>query len=272
MSGDNPRLVELRRRVQEDPASIAFAQLAEECRRAGDNDEAVAVCRAGLNHHPDYLSARVTLARAFVELGRLDEAEAEITIVLASAADNLAANRALAEVYQKRGQLPEALKQFKRALELAKFDPEIEHEVQRIESAVAPPPPPPKPQATAAAAAIEDLFDFDTLLTQLGGRTQPKSEPPTPAAVVKPSPSPLDLLKLPADDADPLSVLERQLRENEELLAPRRAEPVAPETELPAFLAPARPLEEELREQAVLAELEGWLAAILVDRNNHLSA
>jgi tetratricopeptide (TPR) repeat protein len=270
VSGDNPRLVELRRRVQEDPASIAFAQLAEECRRAGDNDEAVTVCRVGLNHHPDYLSARVTLARAFVELGRLDEAEAEITIVLASAPDNLAANRALAEVYQKRGQLPEALKQFKRALQLAKFDPEIEHEVQRIESVVSPPPAPPKPQTTAAA--IEDLFDFDTLLTQLGGRTQPKPEPPPPAAIVKPAPSALDLLKLPADDTDPLSVLERQLRENEELLAPRRAETVLLERELPAFLGPGRPLEEELRERAALVELEGWLAAILIDRNNHLSA
>ena len=27
---------------------MAFAQLAEECRRAGDNDEAVGICRAGL--------------------------------------------------------------------------------------------------------------------------------------------------------------------------------------------------------------------------------
>ena len=32
---DNQRIEDLRRRVQKDPASIAFAQLAEECRRAG---------------------------------------------------------------------------------------------------------------------------------------------------------------------------------------------------------------------------------------------
>jgi tetratricopeptide (TPR) repeat protein len=266
VSGDNPRFLELRRRVQEDPASIAFAQLAEECRRAGHNDEAVAVCRAGLNHHPDYLSARVTLARAFLELGRLDEAESEITIVLASAADNLPANRALAEVHQKRGDLPAALKQFKRALELAKFDPDIEHEVHRIESVVSPPSQSPKQETTAAA--IEDLFDFDALLSQLGGRTQPKADAPKPAVVLKPSPSPLDLLKLPVDDSDPLSVLERQLRENEELMAPRRAETVPPETPLPVFLAP----EAELRERAILGELEGWLAAIIRDRNDRLSA
>ena len=39
---DNPRLDGLRRRVQADPASIAFAQLAEEYRRAGNYAEALA--------------------------------------------------------------------------------------------------------------------------------------------------------------------------------------------------------------------------------------
>ncbi|MGH9349389.1 MAG: tetratricopeptide repeat protein, partial [Vicinamibacterales bacterium] len=65
---DNPRIEELRGRVQKDPASIAFAQLAEEYRRAGDFEEAARVCRAGLERHPSYLSARVTLGRTLIEL------------------------------------------------------------------------------------------------------------------------------------------------------------------------------------------------------------
>ena len=75
---DNSRIEDLRRRVQKDPASIAFAQLAEECRRAGQFEEAVEVCRAGLAIHPGYLSARVTLGRALLELGQLDEAQHEL--------------------------------------------------------------------------------------------------------------------------------------------------------------------------------------------------
>ena len=59
---DSPRIEDLRRRIQKDPASIAFAQLAEEYRRAGQYAEAIDVCRAGLALHPGYLSARVTLA------------------------------------------------------------------------------------------------------------------------------------------------------------------------------------------------------------------
>jgi len=274
VTDDNPRLLELRRRVQADPASIAFAQLAEECRRHGDNDEAVSVCRAGLVHHPDYLSARVTLGRALVELGRLDEAQAELNIVLASAPDNLPANRALAEVYQKRGQLPEALKQYRRALELAKFDPDLEHEVQRIENVVSPPPSAP-PKNDPPPVAVEDLFDFDTLLAQLGGRTQPKPEFPKPAEPAVPRPSMLDVLQLKADDSDPFSVLERQLRENEEKTEYQVPAFLAPE---PAVVAPpepaviAGPTEEELHERRVLGELEGWLAAIVSDRTDHPSA
>jgi len=59
---DSQRIEDLRRRVQKDPASIAFAQLAEECRRAGQHQESVDVCRAGLAIHPAYLSARARSA------------------------------------------------------------------------------------------------------------------------------------------------------------------------------------------------------------------
>jgi len=101
---DNSRIEDLRRRVQKDPASIAFAQLAEELRRAGRNEEAVDVATVGLSHHPAYLSARVTLGRALLELGRLDEAAAEFEYVVRSAPDNLTAVRQLADIHQRRRQ------------------------------------------------------------------------------------------------------------------------------------------------------------------------
>src|SRR5437870_4558535 len=112
---DQSRLEDLRRRVQKDPASIAFAQLAEEYRRAGQFAEAVDTCRAGLELHPAYLSARVTLGRALIEIGRPDEAQRELETVLKSAPENLAAIRGLAEIHHKRGELNEALVQYKAA-------------------------------------------------------------------------------------------------------------------------------------------------------------
>jgi tetratricopeptide (TPR) repeat protein len=99
---NNQRIEDLRRRIQKDPASIAFAQLAEEHRRAGQFEEAVRVCRAGLAQHPAYLSARITLGRALIETGRLDEAATEFEYVLKAAPDNLSAIRELTEINQRR--------------------------------------------------------------------------------------------------------------------------------------------------------------------------
>jgi predicted Zn-dependent protease len=93
----------LRRRVERDPGSIAFAQLAEDLRRAGRFQEAVDICRAGLRVHPDYLSARVTLGRALVELDRLDEAREELERVSSQVPQNQAARRGLAEIERRRG-------------------------------------------------------------------------------------------------------------------------------------------------------------------------
>lgn len=95
-------LDELRRRLRKDPASIVFAHLAEELRRAGRCREAVHVCRTGLEIHPEYVSARVTLGRALAALGQLDEAALELGMVRSVAPENLAAARALEEVEARR--------------------------------------------------------------------------------------------------------------------------------------------------------------------------
>jgi len=137
------RIDDLRRRVQKDPASIAFAQLAEECRRAGAYDEAVSVARSGLATHPGYLSARVTLGRALIEIDQLDDAEAELTRVLKSAPENLAAIRGLAEIEHRRGHLVEALAHYRAALMLARNDPDLEQTVADLARQIEPPQPKP---------------------------------------------------------------------------------------------------------------------------------
>jgi len=97
-----PRIEDLRRRVEHDPASIAFAQLAEEYRREGLPVEAIRVCQEGLARYPAYVSARVTLARALMDLGRFDQASAEISRVFEMAPDNVAATRALDDLRQRQ--------------------------------------------------------------------------------------------------------------------------------------------------------------------------
>src|SRR5688572_11007072 len=145
---ESPRIEELRRRVQGDPASIAFAALAEEFRRAGRFKEAVETSRAGLRHHPTYVSARVTLGRSLVELQEFEQAERELAFVLRSAPDNLAARRALGELCWQRLRFADALSHFKAALALAPRDAELPGVITSLEREL-------ESERSAAAAAVE---------------------------------------------------------------------------------------------------------------------
>lgn len=79
----------------------AFAGIAERFRRAGELERAVDLCRDGLKRFPRHLSARVTLGWSLLDLGRYDEARAELEKVLKRAPDNLAAIRGLAELHER---------------------------------------------------------------------------------------------------------------------------------------------------------------------------
>jgi Flp pilus assembly protein TadD len=128
----SPRIEDLRRRVREDPASIAFAQLAEEHRRAGQYDEAIAVCRAGLERHPTHASARVTLGRSLMELGALDDALIEVTRVLTDVPDHVTALRVAGLVHRRQNRHSEASALFRRALALAPNDPDLMQAVHEL--------------------------------------------------------------------------------------------------------------------------------------------
>jgi tetratricopeptide (TPR) repeat protein len=163
---DSPRIEQLRRRVSADPASIAFAALAEEYRKEGRYPEAIETCRLGLQRHPAYLSARVTLGRALVGLGDYEAARLELEAVLRIAPENLAAIRAMADIYSRLQQteelpMPEAVSE--EAAEEASTEP-APPAVQ-----VEPPPrlrvvplePPPDPNA-GAIARLERFLDAIT--------------------------------------------------------------------------------------------------------------
>src|SRR4051812_22682640 len=162
---ENPRLEELRRRVQADPASIAFAALAEEYRRIGHYEEAIEACRVGLVRHPAYLSARVTLGRALIEVGDFDAAREELETVLRSAPENLAAIRGLAQIHERLGHSTE-------------MDPSLAAMANEPIPVAAPPPAPPAapPVPTPAAA---DTFDA----VARGAATAPSIDEPLDLAI-----------------------------------------------------------------------------------------
>lgn len=255
---DNQRIEDLRRRVQKDPASIAFAQLAEECRRAGQVEESVEICRAGLAIHPGYLSARVTLGRALLELNLLDDALAELEHVLASAPENLAAIRGIAEIHHRRGNLSDALSHYRAALALAKNDPDLEQTVADLSRKVEPPKPP----------SSDDGLSLEQITSELSIHKPPAR--PTPVAAPTPAAAPaLAAPRAPAADALPAAPAQ-QPRDFFGFGTPApQIEPAPPP--LPLDSQPANVEEDQTRVRATqtIAALEQWLDAIHVARTHH---
>jgi tetratricopeptide (TPR) repeat protein len=177
---ENPRIEELRRRVQLDPASIAFAALAEEFRRMGRHEEAIETCRAGLQRHPAYLSARVTLGRALIEVGDYDAAREELETVLRSAPENLAAIRGLAQIHERQGHSTE-------------MDPHLAElmnaEVERVALAAAarpPSPPPPEPEPEPPPIAVASIEPEPIVIDLPSPEPAPAEPEPVVAAIDEP--------------------------------------------------------------------------------------
>jgi tetratricopeptide (TPR) repeat protein len=164
------RIEELRRRVQMDPASIAFAALAEEYRRAGQFEDAIAACEAGLQRHPAYISARVTLGRSLLELGRFDQARHQLEHVLRTAPENLAAIRALAEIHDRVGGSDISPSE-------ARTDHHDDHDSRPTTPPSAASPAPVTPPRAAAPAIVESVRSAEP---------PPVVPPAAPLAVVPP--------------------------------------------------------------------------------------
>jgi tetratricopeptide (TPR) repeat protein len=84
-------------------SSLVFAALAEAYRKRSLLDQAIAVCRKGLHHHPGFVSGRVALARAYVDKGETDRAVRELERVVEAAPDNRLAQGLLMNLYEGMG-------------------------------------------------------------------------------------------------------------------------------------------------------------------------
>jgi len=138
--------------LHQEPGSRVFAQLAEAYRKEGLLDEAIRICREGLEAHPGYTAARVVLGRALVERGALNEAERELRRVLAEAPDNLLAIRLLGDVLSRQGRLHEARELYRKALTLNPQDRESQAHLLDLEKRGAAPSPEPEQVVPPRAA------------------------------------------------------------------------------------------------------------------------
>jgi hypothetical protein len=190
------RIDELRRRLERDPGSRLFAQLAEEYRKAGNHAEAIRVARSGLEHHPAYPSARLTLGRALLESGDPAGARTELESALREAPDNILASRFLGQALEAQGDFKAALERYEATLKLAPGDRQLEAQVRSVQKRMeSPRAPVQRPErattvtlpGAGGASSLEQGSLPPTIRIHMpgdrGGLSPPAPAPPPPLPV-----------------------------------------------------------------------------------------
>ncbi len=109
MTADSPYSLEaLERQWHDDKAPKLGLQLAEEHRRRGDLPAAIDVLETGLEEHPDHLSSRVALSRYLVDSDRFSDALAHLERIVRADPVHLVANKLMVRAFLGLGKLEEA--------------------------------------------------------------------------------------------------------------------------------------------------------------------
>jgi predicted regulator of Ras-like GTPase activity (Roadblock/LC7/MglB family)/cytochrome c-type biogenesis protein CcmH/NrfG len=150
MASEEAEIKELSKKLAQNPDSMVFVQLADAYRRAKDLERSVEVCQQGLERHPTYTTARAILGRNFMDLGRLEEAEAEFRKIEVADPENIMAHRMLGQIFMQKGQYAEAINRQQRVLSL---DPEDSTAQDLLQEALAKSKESPSGSGQAPAAA-----------------------------------------------------------------------------------------------------------------------
>ena len=136
------RLDELRNRFTENPRRY-FASLANELRKTGNPDEAIAICRRLLPTLPGHMSGYIVLGQSLYETERLDEARAVFEEALGHDPENLIALRHLGDIDRRQGNAAAARRWYERVLEADPRNDDIATHLMKMGTPVAAVPVPP---------------------------------------------------------------------------------------------------------------------------------
>jgi hypothetical protein len=125
------RIEELRKKFEENPRRY-FAPLANELRKAGELEQAVALCREHLPRQPGHMSGYIVFGQSLFEQGELAEARAVFEQALALDPENLIALHHLGHIARRVGDMAGARRWYERALETDPRNDDIAHQLASL--------------------------------------------------------------------------------------------------------------------------------------------
>jgi tetratricopeptide (TPR) repeat protein len=131
------RIDELKKKFDENPRRY-FAPLANEYRKAGELEQAIALCRAYLPQQPGHMSGHIVFGQALFEAGQHEEARSVFETALTLDPENLIALRHLGDIAHAAGDPASARAWYARVLDADPRNEEIATLLQQLDAAGAP--------------------------------------------------------------------------------------------------------------------------------------
>ncbi len=225
-------LQRLRQRHAEQPEGRVFAPLADCLRKMGELQEALDVCRTGLEKHPRYSSAYVILGKIHLERADDDAAREAFERVLEFDPQNLLALRQLAELDEARGDLVAAASRWEAVCGLEIDPARAEERLEALRARL--------PEAPPESESVQPLADEES--------AQPDGEPgPEPFA----EDLALEADRPEADDIAPLEEFEEPAEDPIEMTIEGADEEPIADTDEEAIQHPAQGADEPMAEEPV---------------------
>jgi tetratricopeptide (TPR) repeat protein len=164
----SPRIDELRKKFEENPRRY-FAPLANEYRKAGDIEQAIAICREYLPQQPGHMSGHIVYGQALYEARQFDEAKTVFETALSLDPENLIALRHLGDIALILGDSAGARTWYSRVLEADPRNEEIQAQLANLDqaAAVAAAAPTPQSATTVVVHAVTKPVSAEPATTEI---------------------------------------------------------------------------------------------------------